>query len=263
MTTLVLDTDRGLASLGGAPGVERDLGVPPVPVRRGLADVKRVLAALLTQETTEEGHALLPGVTSTRIVPNARAREMGLGALVVDTASTLAEQEYDAQVAALNGRRRDKGLPEVDSLDQATWGPYGESLMRLWAGLAQTDLAVVVTVHESRKEDAQGFASFEPNIKGSSSTKMLRLFDAVLYAKVKGHGDEAEFVWQTRADQARPAKTRGLALPHEVPQDFGPLLAAFREAGTPHPMVLVVGESGTGKTTALRTLADVPPAPPD
>ena len=262
MTTLILDCDRSLASIGGDVGVEQTLGVRPVPITNGLKDVRRVLAQLFIEQPVQTGHPLLgANHIETRIVPNAAAQAMGLEVVVLDTASTLADQEFVEALALLNARRAAKNDPPVESLDQSTWGPYGNSLLKLYESLKTTNVVVVVTCHQKKVVDESGYISYEPQIMGSSGLKMLAKFDAVVFATVRevpvsdAHPTGREYVWRTKASEAYPAKTRGLDLPAFVPQNLRALVQRFRVAGTRFPKILIIGESGSGKTTSIATLA--------
>jgi hypothetical protein len=43
-----------------------------------------------------------------------------------------------------------------------------------------------------------------------------------------------------------------------MPQDFSIILSRYKDKGISHPKILVIGESGTGKTRALLTAKYTP-----
>lgn len=254
---LVLDADRSLATIGGNQGCEQRLGVPPVRI----TDVDSVLnkmLALFVKERIEKPHPLFPDQTEVeeRIGLNETAKAYGLDGIVLDTLSTVGTHESEAVKKLLD---KTIGGTGVQFLDMQGYGVIKDRFIRLMHFIKELDFAFIVNAHVKKKEDDIGAITEVPDIPGSSATMLKRVFDIIVYNRVlKGPDGESVFRWQVQPDERRMAKDRLDVLEHDengyIEQDFDYLLSAYERGGVPHPKILVIGDSGTGKTRALATI---------
>ena len=148
-------------------------------------------------------------------------------------------------------------------MDKQEWQIYGDRLGRTVKLLRKLPITVVCTAHRDwEKDDQAGYIIEVPGLKGANKVEAARHFDVVLYSHVTMKQDKAsagifqtaEYMWQTKPDERRPfAKDRLNLLPAIVPQDLGNIIRLYREHGI-QPKILIIGDSGTGKTWCFRTI---------
>ena len=113
---------------------------------------------------------------------------------------------------------------------------------------------VVVSSHIKYDKNDLGQFLFNPMLKGATKEFIGEYFDCILYTRITNSNNRIQYLWQTRPDSQRYAKDRLDVLDPVMPQDFSILLSRYKEKGIANPKVLVIGESGTGKTRVLMTV---------
>lgn len=248
---LLLDADRSLASIGGAAGCEQRLGAAPIPIT-DIDSIFQVFRHLLAKERVQLAHEMFPGMTreETRITVNEQARELGLDGLIIDTLSRVATYEMET-ITREN---------EADQMRKRDWGLLKDRFTRLINTISRLeDLTIIVNTHVRREKDEIGAVLEQPQIPGSMRDEIGGWFDLILHTRVKSRpSGESAFFWQVSPTERRFAKDRlGVLEPDNeglIAQDYSYLLRAYADQGVPHPKILVVGETGTGKTRSLATI---------
>ena len=265
MSWQLLDYDASTGSIGGWKGAEDKLGLRPF-TPTGVTSMKTpaksdirshgfswIYGNMFEPKQIVEEHPFFGEnpTGETVWVPKEAARKLNLDGIIIDSVSTMASQELD------NIKIRKYGSAEAKLL-QDDWGVFKSTMMRMWKTLKDTQVSVIGTCHVKRAKDDNQRVVEEPDIAGSSATEMLRFFDAIIYTRIqKTKGGGREYMWQLAPDERRYAKVRadvGVEIPAMIPQDFGALFGIFEEIGIQFPKVLIIGESGTGKTRSLATL---------
>ena len=84
---------------------------------------------------------------------------------------------------------------------------------------------IIVICHEStHQNDVTGVVKITPAMTGQLAVRLPGYFDEVLHCGVKGRGDKAEYIWETRPTGLAVARTRNPSLSPVIPQDFAGLL---------------------------------------
>ncbi len=251
MSFFLLDADKSTASIGGKEGVTDLFGIPPLEITGGTEQIKRIIREKLSEEVIEEiDHPFFSKVDSKRRVIRLKkkAREKGLNGFIIDSLSTLGYQTRE-------GLKREYKQP---SMDLQLWGKYGERMMGLIEILKDLEVPVIVTAHVDRDKDEQGGPIEVPALKGSSKMEAARFFDVIAYTRVtRDRQGNASFAWQIVADNRRSQAKSRLPYPTDtgmIAQDFSLLLNHYAAQGIDNPKILVIGDSGSGKTTSLKTL---------
>lgn len=259
----VFDVDRSLSVLGGKKEVQSIFGLDPISistdykVRVEYDDGRKVLKAgpdehlkallnrLFIKERVKVKNELL-GIETDEIILSTteQAKALGLKGIIVDTLSGLGE-----------GVRNH--LVEEGKFDQMTmdlWGKYSVRISSLINILKELPTQVLLTCHVDRLENDQGVQIEYPAIKGGQKTDALRWFDVIVFHHVVGN----RVFWQVAKDEKRPFIRTRQVIPEwedqvHVEMDYLPVLRAYKKSATPLKM-LVCGDSGTGKTSAFKTL---------
>jgi hypothetical protein len=261
MKTLIFDVDRSLASIGSYESIRKLLGISPLKINHGVSDVRGYLNRLLVAEIVRTKHEIFGEQEETVLSLNETARELNLGVLVVDTLSALGLQE--------RGEIRKKNAPKKNNIPQKPypsmklqdWGTYGDTMNDFVYSIGNIPAAVIMNAHIDRDSTATDLGIVEyPALKGSAKNEIQKWFDVILYTAIdreKGRDGEPvlRFVWHTKPFEGRNAKDRLGALPTIMDQDFAYVIEAYRAHGIFHPKILVLGESGTGKSYALKSLS--------
>jgi hypothetical protein len=255
---LILDADRSLATIGGNPGAEQLLGIPPVQVS-DIDSILKLLRTLFVKEVVTDEHPLFPGMKNERerIVLNKQGRQVGLDGIVIDTVSMVGVNTAETVKNTRGKTTKDGTL----ILDQRGYGILKDKFTRLISVLSELELTIIVNSHVRQEKDEIGAITEMPDIPGSSRQMLKRWFDVVVYNRVRGRKDgDPEYLWQIEPDERRLAKDRLDRLDSDaegmIPQDFAGIIETYQKNGIENPKILVVGDSGTGKTRALATLAD-------
>lgn len=248
MTTLVFDYDGSLASIGNDQTLLKCFGIMPIKIYKGLEQTKSVIKKLIKPVKTKLSHPLLDNevVYEEGFELSERSKEMKLGCIVFDTASALGFQE----------RNQIKVNRHIDTLDQRGWGYYGDNLNTFIYNMCSLPVKVIFNVHSDREQNSYGEVLELPALKGSCKNEVQKWFDVILFTKViqDPKTKELQFCWITKPEDGRFAKDRLNILPSIIPQNFGYVFQKYEEAGIPYPKILVIGESGTGKSRALSTI---------
>lgn len=252
MKALIFDADKSLASIGGPDRIRELFGYDPVSVSGGIRQISALLERMTEVKRVKVEHPVFgeTGAIEEVYALKDEAREAGLGAIVIDSLSVVGYQEREAI------QQEQKLL----QLDMQAWGLYGQRLMQFVHRLSRLDIPVVVTSHIDRQTDENGGPIELPAFKGAGKTEAARFFDVICYSKVnRGRKGEASFVWQIIADSRRSQAKSRLQYPTEtgvVEQDLAPIIAHYKEQGLAAPKILIIGDSGSGKTKSLETLAN-------
>ena len=248
MTTLIFDYDGSLASIGNATLLEKTFGIMPIKIQRGLEQTKVVIKKLIKPVRRKLEHPLFENapVFDEGFELSDKARELDLGCIVFDTASALGFQE----------RNQIKVARHIETLDQRGWGSYGENINSFIYNICSLPIKTIFNVHSDREKDVGGEVIEYPALKGSSKNEVQKWFDIILYTRVSidPKTNEPSFNWLTKPEEGRYAKDRLGILPPILPQDFNYIFSKYEEKGIHHPNILVIGESGTGKSKALATI---------
>lgn len=247
---LLFDADRSTSAIGGPANVEKVLGFPPVFVTQGTKDITKKFKQLFTFGPSVIKHPLFTdeGDDTGEMVfsLSARAQELGLYGIAIDTFSVVSDQEMINLMAKSKTGRMDKQL----------YGELGEINSKFMQTLSKLPIPIVVLCHEAEPKDAPNEkVMVYPAIKGATKSEMLRFFDVVAYIEAKAN-KQGRFTpaWLVEPTEEKFAKNRGGLLGQYVEPNLGAIIQKYVNAGTPHPKILVVGKSGTGKTTSLLTL---------
>lgn len=262
LKTLILDVDRSLASIGSNDYIARLMGYPPYPISGGIDHVTGVMAKLFTKKAVAYTHPLIGADTNApteevwALTPI--AEESGMQVLCLDSGTMMSQNERNIITNACDPNKRGYKV-----MDKQEWMIYGDRLGRFFKMMAKLPMSIVVTAHRDyEKDEATGRMIEVPGVKGANKYEMARHFDVVLYCHVVlkldekklGAKPESEFLWQTKPDDFRPlAKDRLNLLPAIMEQDLGKVIRLYLEQGI-QPKVLIIGDSGQGKTWCLRTI---------
>jgi hypothetical protein len=252
MKFIIFDPDRSLATIGSPEAIEKLSGFRAMPIDMGLAEIKTYLTHLFSSKQVEVEHPLFKTVKKEwEIILSPLAEEQGLEGVVIDTISTAGLQTRNAMVE--KARPNAKGYKAMEMQD---WGAYGQELSAFAQMLSKLPTWVVVNAHaDYSMDDKLGCNILTPAVKGAGKFEIARYFDVVLYSKVVKSKGKSEYYWVTKPDERMPlAKDRNDLLESVIPQDLGAIIRAYKEAGLNVPKILVIGDSGQGKTHALKTL---------
>ena len=114
-------------------------------------------------------------------------------------------------------------------LDSAPTQPdYGIAMrltIKFIEALIMMQKNLVIICHEDSKEnETTGIVKIVPSLTGKLAGIIPSYFDYVLHATVKGRGDKASYIWQTRPSGVYTARVRNPNLDPEMPQEFDTLL---------------------------------------
>jgi hypothetical protein len=250
---LVFDVDKSLSTLGGIDKQREIFGVAPVRVAGGLNTINRYIDQLFTANKIPVEHELLgeTGEFEYIIDFNEKGKELGLNMVVVDTATMLGQQE----------RRNIIREREMITMDMQGWGIYGERMHQFFAKMKINQNPWVMTAHIKRDSDDNQVTIEIPSLKGSIAMDCAAYFDVIMYTKIEkdAKGRAKKWQWITRADRKHIiAKSRGDVLPPIMDQDLGAVLRAYHDWGETAPKILIIGDSGTGKSWSLGTINSNP-----
>lgn len=177
----------------------------------------------------------------TIIAVNKRAKQLGLDTIVIDSISGLGEA---IRLSLISDSR-------FSTMTKDLWGKYAVRISKVTAMVRDLPVNVVLTCHTDYAEDDIGLPIHFPAIKGSQKTDMLRWFDVIVYTSVLEGG---QIQWQVQRSESRPFIRSRKPIPEWegkefVDPDFEPVFNAY---GT--VKALIIGDSGTGKTTSLLTI---------
>ena len=255
---IAFDSDSSMASIGGIEKQKEVFGFTPRKVSGGYKEVQLYLAKLFVKEDSAVHDELddLLGESDIKEVKfnlNAKAKAAGVNGIIIDTITTIGFQT----------RKQIQGA--APALEMRGWGTYGDATMRFVNLIKGLNCPVIMTSHlYSDKRGAEGRDSVEvTDLKGAGKTDVARFFDVILYTSVqRGKDGVAKYLWQVTPDEKKIlAKIRGEEFAKQInptndayiPQDLAPILSAYEKGDHP-PKILIIGDSGQGKTTSLSTI---------
>ena len=248
MTSLIFDYDGSLASIGSDETLKRLFGILPIRIHHGLNETKSVIKKLIKPVKRKLEHPLLEDnpIVQEYFELSDKANELQLEAIVFDTASALGFQE----------RNEIKTSRHIETMDQRGWGYYADNLNMFIYNMCSLPIKTIFNVHSDRDKDVGEKVIEYPALKGSCKNEIQKWFDIILFTKViqDPATKEASYSWLTKPEEGRFAKDRLGVLPAIIPQDFSFIFGKYEEAGIVNPNILVIGESGTGKSKALATM---------
>ncbi len=245
MSFLIFDVDHSLASIGGDQAAAKLSSLKPIKITTGSTQVMEALGNLFVKEETEVNHPLLSrNMKTTTVSKSELAKSHNLEGVVIDTVSHL----FRRDMRILESKNKSERLEMQD------WGKLERVYNTLIASLIQLPVWVIVNSHISYDKNDLGQFLFYPQLKGSTKDFISEYFDCILYTRVSNANGRIQYLWQTKPDSQRFAKDRLDVLEQVMPQDFGTVLSRYKEKGIEFPKILVIGESGTGKSRALLTL---------
>lgn len=252
---LIFDADRSLATIGTPQDIQTLSGFPEVPTSLGLTQIASNLGidigqgvkppTLFQKEVPKIKHPLFPNteVPSVRYAPTDLAKTEKISGVVIDTISHVFGQDLRILEAARNSKQ----------LEMQDWGKLERMYLTFLEALKHLPTWVIVNCHANYdKDQSTGAFYYAPMLKGVSRDRIREFFDVVVYTKTSS--DKKQYMWQTFADNSRMAKDRCSVLEPTMQQDFKTVIERYRAKGY-EPKILVIGESGTGKTKALQTLS--------
>jgi len=177
----------------------------------------------------------------TTIVMNKKAKKLGLDTIIVDSISGMGE---GIRLSLIKDSR-------FSNMSKDLWGKYAIRLSKITAMVRDLPINVIFTSHIDYAEDEIGLPIHFPAVKGSQKTDMLRWFDVIIYTAVDEKGN---IQWQVKRSEARPFIRSRKTIPQWqetqfVEPDFAPIFNVYETA-----KILLVGDSGTGKTSSLLTI---------
>lgn len=248
MAKIIFDVDASLASIGHYDDVLKLCGgFPPVSVTEGVQQVLAVIGDLFVTKVITKQHPLIASANIRETVAERSplAQKHGVSCVIIDTFSHL--QRNDLRL--LEAARPNKQMEIQD------WGVIERMYNLALIMLKRLPVPVIVNSHTAMDKDNAGNFFINAALKGKAGDFINEYFDLVLYTHISKTKDgQRVYSWLTKPDVMRRAKDRLGILPEYIPQDFKLVLDKYFEAGYPAPKILVIGESGTGKTKALTTI---------
>lgn len=243
MKYLFLDVDKSTATIGGSKGVEQLSGFPPIVVTQGSQQIQKIIDAMFTFTEVKVKHPVLSDeIVSIDVQPKPLMKEHGIQGLVIDSLSHAFNQ--DKRIL----EKRNK----TGALEMQDWG----TLERWWNKLSECikhmPIWIIGTCHlKYDKDENSGIFYYAPQLAGATRDNLTQYFDSVYYTKTSKDGKKL-YTWQTYADASKFEKDRTDIAPI-INQDFTIPFQRYKAIGVP-PHIIIIGESGTGKTKSLLTI---------
>lgn len=251
---IIADADKSLSALGTPQDIINLSGFPEVPIVSGMQQLSSILGIdtgggisktpLFNKKIENVTHPLFPQsqVPTLKYEYSPLAQQHNVKGIVIDTISHIFGQDMRLLEAKNNAKQ----------LQQQDWGTLERTYLTLLEGMKHLPCWVVVNCHTTYDKSDTGAFYYYPMLKGKSKERIREFFDVVVYTKTSS--DKKSYTWQTFADSSRMAKDRINVLDPTMPQDLSVIIDRYRKKGY-EPKILVIGESGTGKTKALETLS--------
>ena len=248
MSFIIVDVDNSLASIGGDKAAEEISSFPPIRVTDGIAEVNGVIHQLFVKQQREYTHPLIPqSIRHSIFEMNDKAKQFQVNGIIIDTISHL----FRTDMRILESKNKSERLEIQD------WGKLERMYNKLISDLIKLPVWVVVNSHISYDKNDMGQMLFYPQLKGSTKDFIGEYFDCIFFTKIRSTNNQIQYLWQTKPDSQRYAKDRLDILEQYIPQDLGFVINLYRRNGIEHPKILVIGESGTGKTRAIEILGNM------
>jgi hypothetical protein len=243
---LIFDADDSLSTLGNHDQIrEMTGGITPIRIMAGVKQIKSRIDKLFTAVEVDVKHELFDEpIKEIRYQPTKLCTDIGLTGIVVDTMSHTFRQDM-----RILERANKSG-----ALEMADWGKLERMYNEFVSMLRNLPIWIVVNCHIAYdKDQASGTFYYTPQLKGSTKDSVQEYFDVILYTKASRDGKKL-YTWQTFSDASRWGKDRKNVLAPFINQDFSTVLKSYILAGIDTPKLLIIGESGTGKSKALSTI---------
>jgi len=248
MAILILDADRSLSSIGSTDVIKKTFGITPVVVSDGLDQVKEIFRKLFSAKRIVTKHEIFGDQEEIVFEMAEKAKSLDVKCVAIDTLSHVFRQD-------LKKLETVKDSNKTRQMEQRDWGTLDRLYRNFLESMKQLPIPVVINSHQRTKDDGDGVQIKDANLKGGPKDLIREYFDVVVFTQTqKG---KKVYLWQTFADPVTPAKTRLDILEPIMPQDLSIIINKYREHGHNAPKILVIGESGTGKTKALETLTKI------
>jgi len=249
MSFLIFDIDRSLASIGGIKTAESISSIKPIQITNGLSEVTAVLSKLFIKEQTGYEHPLLQDkIRQTVFKPSSTAQSYKLEGIVIDTVIDTISHLFRIDMRLLESKNKSERMELFD------WTKLDRTYNQFISSLIQLPVWAVVNAHITYDKNDLGQFLFNPLLKGATKDWIGEYFDCIFFTRIKNSNNQVQYLWQTKPDSQRYAKDRLDILEVFIPQDFGFVINLYKRNGIAHPKILVIGESGTGKTRAIKTL---------
>lgn len=253
MSYLIIDVDKSLSSIGGETGASQISGVPPVPINGGVTQITKILNKLFQEKVKVIEHPLFGKTQELVIEAQPFVKEHNLEGIVIDTFSVAMKQE----IRNITGIDKATGRPKL--MEMKDWGLLGRVGEDFLLMLQKLPIWVVINCHiDYDKDGTTGGFYWVPAVQGGTKMEMMKYFDVIGFTHIQRVSKEkVEYLWQVRPDGQKFAKDRKGILASEIPQNFRLILDGYKAQGDPFPKILIIGESGTGKTSAIKTLTPI------
>ena len=254
---LIFDADKSLTALGTQADIQTLSGFPEVPVTGGLEQLAPLIGVdigkgiskmpLFSKQVSQTQHPLFPqtNVAMMNYVPSPLVQQNKIEGFVVDSISHIFGQDLRLIEAKNNSKK----------IEQQDWGTLERMYLTFFEAIKHIPSWVVVNCHTTYDKGEDGKFYYYPLLKGQSKERIREFFDVVVYTKVSP--DKKQYMWQTFADTSRMAKDRINVLDPTMPQELNTIISRYQAKGY-QPKILVIGESGTGKTKSIASLAKLP-----
>ena len=245
MSFLIFDIDRSLASIGGDLGAAAVSAIQPIRITNGSSQVMGILSSLFTRKEINYEHPLLSErMKISQFNKSDLAKNNKLEGIVIDTVSHL----FRTDMRIIEAKNKSERIEIQD------WGKLERIYNNLIANLIQMPVWVIVNSHITYDKNDLGQFRFFPQLKGAAKDFIGEYFDCILYTRISNSNGRIQYQWQTKPDNQRFAKDRLDVLEQFIPQNFNLIINRYKQKGIKYPKILVIGESGTGKTRAILTL---------
>lgn len=244
---IVFDVDKSLSTIGSVEEQTEVFGIQPIPLMGGIDQINEYLDRFLEINAVPIEHDLLGTIGEKYVVSfNEKAKEMGINILGIDSLSVLGMQE----------RAMIMKKDQLELMELQSWGKYGDRMTKFINKLSKTDFKVICTCHSKRDKDENGLPIEVPALKGASADEAPRFFDVIVYTQVSASNEATTYSWVINPTRRYTfAKNRkGVFKEQSIPQDFGLIYEKYAEIGIDNPRILVIGDSGQGKSWSLQTI---------
>jgi len=251
---LIFDTDKGLSCLGTDNRIEEVFGYKP---RRFIKpeSMSKTFDKLFDLYIIEKEDSL--GTIEEEVRRLKDKHELDVW--ILDSFSA-----YSSMIK--HHIRLEEGRNDKMNMDK--WSGLGDNTEESLLKLMTTDTFGIVTCHIKPVEDKEtGVIRYSAGIQGRMKDEIMRHFDIVAYTYVEPDPETGvrSYKWVMEANHrfysakcriptvsAYLKKNNGM-----MDQDFDKLLSLIQDAGYHNTKILILGDPGTGKTFALRTLKEV------
>jgi hypothetical protein len=246
---VIYDFDKSLKSLMSDEEIEKEFGYKP----RRFVETKSAFDLFNSIHKTKE--IVIQDALLGDSVEKILATKPGIDIEVLDSITAFQRMEKKK----LKGNNTKLTLPQ--------WGEIGDTVEDFITLLVNTNTSSVVIGHlKSEKDDELGQIAYKSSLSGRMAIELPQHFDCVFYTAIQTDREtkKRSYVWQVIGDERRAAKCRIDAITKYaqkeggyIPQDFSLLFNLAQNAGFYNLKILILGDSGTGKTYSLRTLRNV------